>query len=198
VEKGLGTSSGSDELRLGPGEILMVHLLCDLLASSKAKSDFDPKLVKHILFSGHTWALDWAYAGLFNFGDSRDNSAAVRSEVLDILELWEALESGYEELSVAEKKRVAAEGKMSEGPRFPGFDANNEGTHLSVARLLVEHLDRFPRFKKRILNSHARLLEGYQRMVAAFAPMKRTLAGGELSVSQIIEILNARMFPKES
>jgi len=39
-------------------------------------------------------------------------------------------------------------------------------------------------------------IETYRRMLAEFLPMRGTLTGGELSASQIIEILKARIHPE--
>ena len=64
--------------------------------------------------------------------------------------------------------------------------------HPSIARFLVEKMNRFSRFKGRDFNSHSPSAVRQRRMVAAFEPIRATLdLGRQLSASQIIEILEA-------
>ena len=61
---------------------------------------------------------------------------------------------------------------------------------MSIARFIVEKMDRFSRFKKRDFNSHAPTAASYRRMTAAFEPIRATLGfGRDLGVDQIIELL---------
>jgi uncharacterized protein len=53
-----------------------------------------------------------------------------------------------------------------------GFDGNNESDLLGIARLLVDHMGRWSRFKDRDLNSHMPRRGTYERMLQAFEPMK--------------------------
>jgi uncharacterized protein YfbU (UPF0304 family) len=75
---------------------------------------------------------------------------------------------------------------------FPGFDGNNETEHLSIAKFMIDKLNRFPMFKDRGLNSHFPMLEIYRNMLEGFEPMRRELIGRELSSPQIIALLRPR------
>jgi uncharacterized protein len=114
--------------------------------------------------------------------------------VLDFLDMWSLIESGYDALSKPDKTRVEREiGAVGRMATFPGFDGNNEAEHLNVARFLIDHLDRYEQFKERELNSHMPSIEAYRRMYEVFEPMHRSLGvGGNLNAAQIIEILRAR------
>lgn len=188
-----GLLGGGSELRFTKGETLVVHMLCDLFKALKIKSDFDPNFIQSTLLGGHLWGLEWKYSGTFH--DHLD-SKEVRHEVVDVLDMWDFIESGYEALSAKKKTRVADEAEpFGKNPKFSGFDGNNETEHLGIARFLIDDLERFSRFKGRDLNSHMQSLDGYRRMLQVFLPMRETLVGVGLADTQIIEILNARAHP---
>ena len=117
------------------------------------------------------------------------------SEVVDILDMWYFIESGYAALSDADKTRVEKEAEpFGKDVKFPGFDGNNEIEHLSIAKFLVNKLGRFQSLN--IVNSHSRSIEMYKRMLPVFNLMRGNLGQNNLSVKQIIELLEARMHPE--
>ena len=117
------------------------------------------------------------------------------SEVVNILDMWSFLESGYDQLSDEQKQQIVEEmGLPGKNIRFPGFDENNEADYFIVARFLVYEMNRFQSFKGRELNSHSESLKDYRRMFMAFEPMRSKLIGGDLNVSQITTILKARKY----
>jgi len=181
-------------LRLNRGETLLTHMLCDLFKALKIKSEFDPKFIQAALHGGHLWALEWKYHGTFH--DHIDAPEAV-NEVVDILDMWDFIESGYAELSKKDKDRVESEAApFGKDPKFFGFDGNNETEHMGVARFLIEDMGRFSRFKGRgDLNSHHPSIETYRRMLRTFLPIRTTLVGTGLSAAQLIEILGEKTHP---
>lgn len=190
VEAGLETST-----RRGPvfndGETLIVSMICEIYKHLKIDGEIDPNFVQSALFGGHLWGLRWKYPGLFHGHVDNDTNV---SEVVNILDMWSFLESGFAKLSKVDKARVKSETGYDE-ITFIGFDGNNESEHLGIARFLIEELDRFASFKKRDLNSHMPVIESYRRMYHAFEPIRRTLTGGELNAGQIIEMMKARVHP---
>jgi len=193
VQIGLANSSATP-LRFSGGETLILHMLCQLFKSQKVKSEIDPSFVEAALHGGHLWGLEWEYSGIFH---RHVDPPAVVSDVVNILDMWEAIEEGFEELAKEEKSRVEKEVEpFGKDPRFSGFDGNNETTHMGVARFFIDDLKRFSRFKGRALNSHMPSLEMYRRMFAVYAPMRKTLMGGHLTSSQIIALLTARRCTK--
>jgi len=118
-------------------------------------------------------------------------------EVVDVLDMWSFLESSYGKLSKADKARVAKEADpFGVHVEFRGFDGNNETAYTSIARFLVDKMDRFSEFKGRDLNSHMPTLATYGRMLEVFLPLRETLIGGYLNTAQIIAILKARVHPE--
>jgi uncharacterized protein len=86
------------------------------------------------------------------------------------------LETSYKELPPADKARIEAEAEpYGKHVEFIGFDGNNETNYMSVARFLIDDLDRFSIFRGRELNSHMPSIHTYRRMLAVFIPMRPSL-----------------------
>ena len=190
----IGLGSTSTDVHLRDGEKLMLIMLRDLYKHHKIQGDIDPDFVAETINSGHHWGLGWRYPGIFDVSESNPNLVA---EVVDILDMWHHIETGYENLSDQDKAEVSQEAApFGQHVVFPGFDGNFETDHMSIAEYLVKFLGRFPRFKDRKMNSHLPTLDAYRRMLQAFQPMQCFLtAGSELFVSQIVELLKERMPP---
>ncbi len=190
IERGLEQDGGKHP-KLSDGERLMTFMLCEIMEKIGAKREIDPDFVSAALLGGHYWGLKWKYDYVFH--SHADSEKTVR-EVVDIIDMWDFIESGFKKLSSDDAARVKADAApFGDKVSFPGFDGNNESEYASAAAFLIEKLERFSRFRSRAhLNSHMPTLTGYRRMVAAFLPIRATLTGGELSASQIITVLNAR------
>ena len=189
AEAGLGVL-GQGRIRISHGETLVLMMLNDLYAHLKIEEpEIDPKFVAEALWRGHHWGLKWKYRGLFR---GHLDSEKVVHEVMDVLEMWFLIESGFDRLSDEGRKEVEEKvGPLGQHVRFPGFDGNNEGEHLSIARFLIDHLDRFVTFKGRSLNSHCPSIDEYRRMYEEFEPMRKNLVGRDLSGPEIINLLKA-------
>lgn len=179
------------ETKIDDGDRLVIMMLRDIQKSLKIKNlEVDPDFLADVIVGGHYWALDWEYTGLFH--DHVDNRQVLH-EVVDVLGMWSFLEEGYEMLSASEKARVEKEADpFGKYVSFTGFDGNNESEHMGIALFLVEKMDRFSRFKGRDMNSHHPAIEAYASMLAVFEPIRSTLVGRRLSVTEIISILKAR------
>lgn len=179
------------ETKIDDGDRLIIMMLRDIQKAMKIKNaEIDPDFVADAIFGGHYWALDWKYSGLFH--DHVDSREVVH-EVVNILDMWSFLEEGYEALSASEAARVAKEADpFGAHVKFTGFDGNNETEYMSIARVLVEKLDRFTRFKGRDMNSHCPSIDGYARMLMVFEPIRKTLIGRKLSTDETISILKAQ------
>lgn len=193
VEVGLG-SKQNKQLQISDGERLTLLLLCGIARKLGIKEGPEPDFIESVLHGGHLWGLRWKYSGIFH-GHADDDQTV--SEVTDILDMWEFLESGFNALGVSDKERVKTEAApFGDRVSFPGFDGNNESSYMGVASFLIEKLERFTRFRERAhLNSHMPTLAGYRRMLAVFLPIRATLIGSDLSAAQIIMIINARRQP---
>jgi uncharacterized protein YfbU (UPF0304 family) len=181
-------------MKLSDGEKLILVMLCDIYKELGIKGEVEANFVKSAINSGNLWGLKARYHGVFEMGD-RDPRTV--SEVGDILEMWWFMETAYKKMSKADQDRVKEAHHFGQDLKFPGFDGNNEGEHHSVALFLVRDLDRFEGIgSKHDLNSHCPSLDGYRRMLEVFAPLRRSIAGRELSATEIIELLNARAHPE--
>ena len=188
VATGLAVLRQTDN-RMSAGEMLILMMLRDLYKHLGAKGEVDPDFVAETMWGGHFWGLSWEYSGLFH---GHVDKPQVVDEVVDLLEMWHFIESGYDNLSNQERQNLESEvGLRGANVKFTGFDGNNESEQFGIARFLVGHLDRFQRFKGRDLNSHIPSIDTYRHMWQVFKPMRTTLAGGELTYKQLVEILKA-------
>jgi uncharacterized protein YfbU (UPF0304 family) len=196
IELGLNRTP-SEEVSFSDGEKLILTMLRDIykhLKINKTTSEIDPDFIGDVLLRGHYWALKLEMPGLYHGHKDNPKDLAFAMEVLD---LWDSLERGYEKLSKKERQRVEKEAEpFGKNVRFTGFDGNNETTLIGIARFLVEKMDRFERFKGRELNSHMPSVDIYKRMLKVYSPLRSTLTGGDLNVGQIIAILQAMMHPE--
>ncbi len=184
---------GENRVQISDGEKLIMTMLRDIYRGLDIKNgEVDPDFILSALVGGHYWALAWEYDGILH---SQQNREHIVYEVVNVLDMWSFLETGYKRLSEEEKEHIAQElDPFGKNILFPGFDGNNETGHFSIARFLVDEMNRFESFKGRELNSHSECLDGYRRMLVTFEPMRSKLTGGDLSVSQIITILKAREY----
>jgi uncharacterized protein YfbU (UPF0304 family) len=192
LELGLGRSSAR-VVKFSDGEKLLAMMLGDIYRHLKiGGGEIDPNFVSDVIVGGHYWAPTWDMSGLFH---SHEDDPRDVSFVVDVLDMWDFIESGYEKLEKKDKDRIEKEAEpFGKYVEFTGFDGNNEATHIGIARFLIEKMNRFTAFKGRELNSHMPTLATYRRMLSVFEPMRNGLIGHGLNATQIIAILKARMY----
>jgi uncharacterized protein len=193
VEAGLDAATSDKKIKLTDGDKLVLVMFCELFKQLKLKTEIDAEFVQAAINGGHLWALEWEYPGVFH---RHEDDRSVLSDVVDVMDMWFFLESGFAKLSKKDKERVEKEAApLGKYVIFTGFDGNSESERVGIARFLIEKLHRFTSFKGRELNSHMATTEAHRRMLAVFEPIRRTLIGRELNASEIIEILKARLHP---
>ncbi len=197
VETGLARSL-PEVITFRSADKLIIAMLADLYKHLKVDGEVDAELVMSALYGGHYWALNWQAPGLPThlFHNHEDKEEDV-TFVLDVLDMWDLIETAFQKLPEQEKNRVAAEVDSPFGKhiRFRGFDAysqNNESGLLRIAQFMVEKLGKFnTTFGGRDLDSHIPMADKYRRMYRVFEPTRRTLIGTALSTDQLIKVLKA-------
>ena len=181
-------------MQLSDGEKLILVMLSEIHKALKIKDGIEPDFVLETIHNNHLWGLTWKYSGI---PFSRQEEPHAVKEVVDAMDMWWFIEASYKKLSTADKKQLKKDADpFGEIPKFMGFDGNYETEHMSIARYLVEHLDRFGSFKRRDFNSHVPLVERYNRMYRLFEPMRPSLIGNNLlSVRQLTDLLKAEASP---
>lgn len=174
-------------------EKLIIWLLTEVLKNTKGYEEQKTlHLIQQAIYGGHYWALQWELTGiLHNHVDKREHV----SLVVDILDMWWFIEAACAKFTEEDKDRMASEagGPWHRDPKFAGFDGNNEGEYMSIARFLVDELGRFQDLKGRDFNSHSPTVARYRAMAARFEQMRPSLGMGKgLSVDQVIELLKVR------
>jgi uncharacterized protein YfbU (UPF0304 family) len=189
VDIGLGAVTGKS-IHLSDGDKLTFMMLREVMKHLKIKDpEVNVDFVAETIYGGHYWAPTWEMQGLFHKHADRPADVTL---VVNTLDMWDVIEGCIENLTPEEIDRVKA---ANHGylPQFQGFDGNEEGTLMSIARFMVEKMGRFSRFKKRAFNSHTLTAPRYRRMTKAFEPIRATLGFGRgLSVDQIIEVIKAK------
>lgn len=185
-----------DGFRLNNPDKLLIWMMSEVLKrqlqgsknAADARDDLRTvDLIQEAIYGGHFWGLVWEMPGVIH--NHSDNPRRVR-EVADILDVWSFIESAYSRLSAESKRLVKAETGWND-PKFHGFDGNNESEYVGIARFFVEKMGRWQSFKGRDFNSHTPTVARYSAMVGAFAPIRRTLDGRELTAKEIVRVLNA-------
>jgi uncharacterized protein YfbU (UPF0304 family) len=194
VETGLAEERG-DVIRLSDGEKLLLLLMRDLFKHLKVNgAESDVEFISKVIFGGHYWAPKWKLVGVFH--GHEDDPAHLRV-VIDVLDMWDCIERGYERLPKKEREHIAVEAEpFGKRVRFPGFDGNEEADYLHIADFLVNDMERFTRFAGRDLNSHVPTLGMHDRMLKVFRPMHSTHHGAELGAGQIATLLKAMPYPR--
>ncbi|MGJ7520228.1 YfbU family protein [Variovorax sp. LT1P1] len=186
VDIGLGTVTGKS-VHFSDGDKLNFMVLRDIVKHLKIKNaETEVDFVAETIYGGHYWAPTWEMQGLFHKHTDRPADVSL---VVDTLDMWDFIEACVEKLSPEETEKLKAS-NYGYLPKFAGFDGNNEASLMSIARFLVEKMNRFSRFKERDFNSHAPTAARYRRMTIAFEPVRATLGfGRDLGVDRIIELL---------
>lgn len=187
----IGLSAGSSRaVHFSDGEKMLMLMMGDLFKSLKIKEvNSKPEFLEEVIYGGHYWAPKLDMQGVFH--DHVDNPEDV-NHVVDVLDMWSFVEEAYERFDASQKAIIKQEvGDQVGFVKFTGFDGNNESSQMSIARFLVEKMDRFQRFKGRDMNSHYPTYDNYRRMLAVFEPMRSRLMGGGLNTKQVIAILQA-------
>ena len=170
-------------MRLSDGERLIAAMLAEVMKTVGANSEFDPDLLKTLLWSKDDWAIRLQYEHLFGESSASDDDV---KETVDILWMWGIVEHGISSLTGNEKKEAGT----WHWTKFDGFDANNDD-HYHIARTLIKNLGNFDEFEDRNLNSHSRLsLPNYRSMYEKFEGMLSANKGGPLSFDQLKELCN--------
>lgn len=147
----------------------------------------DIDMIMDAISSGHDWGIDWAFNGLFP--EETDSKSDV-DFVVDVLDMWQFIETGFEALPEADKQKVRDSDEfMGVSPKFAGFDGNNESNLMAIARFLIHRLDRFTHFAKRELNSHAPKSTRYRQMLMVWSGIRPKLGDRRISVDDLIALL---------
>lgn len=182
-------------MKLSNSEKLILLMLSEVYDKLELNG-VDTNLLRSAIYTENTWALDWEMPGVV--GSEREPTPPLVQEVVKYCDMWSFLEESYASFDAAIKEEIAKDAEpFGRHIRFPGFDGNNEADALSIARILVNDMGRFSRFKGRDLNSHSPLLPSYARMWEVFEPIRASLVGARFLTSKhVVSILLAMRHPE--
>ena len=187
IDIGLAGESKKD-VHFSDGEKMLILMMGDLYKKLEIKNaEMQPEFLADVIYGGHYWAPAWEMNGVFH--GHADNPEELK-HVVNVLDMWSFMEEAYETLSSDEKTLLVQEvGPWAREVKFAGFDGNEEGSQMQIARFMVEKMNRFTRFKGRSMNSHTLTYKRYADMYRLFEPIRPTLVGKRLNVRQLIELL---------
>jgi len=176
----------------------MLRLIAAMVADIHAKvgageeSGLDSKKVSTLLWNRQDWALHWEYGHLFEREEDNPDVTYVK----EVLEMWRAIEYSYSQLDESGKADVHARTKYlpDDGPKFGGFDGNNEAQYWAIARTMIEDLARWKEFKGRDLNTHSPTDRRYAAMLEAMKPYWDAIRAGRrrpMTADELVAVLNA-------
>lgn len=145
-------------------EKLLIWMLADI-GEKVGDNPEDHAFIKEAMFSGNYWAIEWQFPGIF----AEATPPEVVKEVVNILDTWSFIEDASNE-------------------KFPGFDGNYEGEHLSAARMMTEKMQRFESFKGRV-GQGVMGLDGYRGMAERFEVIRPRLDGRGMNSDELREVL---------
>lgn len=148
-------------------EKIQILLLCDIHEALGIKNSYDASLIKEAVETDNIWAINWEYHSL---STGEDNPDEVR-HVCAVLDMYDMLQFTYDNLSPAQQAQLANDVphfNPAHSLTFPGFDGNNEGRLMSVARMLTK-MGRF-NTQQITKNSHHPTYDTSERMLAVFLP----------------------------
>ena len=109
-------------MKLSDGEKLILVMLSEIHDKLKIENGIDPIFVKSAIEQGHVWALQWRYRGI-PFESRDDDTPDTALAVVDILAMWDILESSCKKLSPEEKERVETDAApFGHDVTFRGFE----------------------------------------------------------------------------
>jgi uncharacterized protein YfbU (UPF0304 family) len=180
-------------MNISDGEKLILLMLSDLYQKLELDGEIDPDFIKSALFNDQMWGISWKYTGI---PFANDETPPEVSFVVDVLDMWDFIELSVERLSKEDREVLAEQADpFGRNPSFNGFDGNNEGREMSIARFLINDLERFQRFSGRDLNCHHPSLDMHMRMLEAFKPIRERTPGTPLGVESLVQILSEQTNP---
>jgi uncharacterized protein len=181
-------------MKLSNSEKLIFLMLSDIY-DKLGLADIDTKLLRSAIYTENTWALDWEMSGVI--GSDGEPLPPLVQDVVKYLNMWSILEESHSSFDSEAKDKVAREAEpFGKHVRFPGFDGNNEARALSIARILIDDMGRFERFRGRDLNSHVPLISNYDRMLKVFESNRQSSTGNRtIGPEQMVVVLQAIRHP---
>lgn len=109
--------------------------------------------------------------------------------VYSVLDMYRCLNDSYNNLAIHDKEQIDP---LS--VNFPGFDGNNECEYLTYVEFLINELDLYSESKRPDLNTHARSLRYYEKMLPRYHEL---IDGGRYRLLTLHEIKHITEYQTE-
>lgn len=123
------------------------------------------KLLRSALSTNNSWALNWEIPDLGS--DLTDTPEEVIT-VVNFMYMWGALEDTWHAFPENIKENIMSNVQIGKTVKFPGFHSSEEFELYTIAKLFVDDMGKFQRYKGRDLNSHVPMRALYEKMYSTF------------------------------
>lgn len=123
------------------------------------------KLLRSALSTNNSWALNWEIPDL---GLDLNDTPKEAVDVVNFMYMWAILEDAWHTFPENIKENITNTIHIGKTVKFPGFHSTDEFELYTIAKLFVDDMGRFERYKGRDLNSHAPMRKLYEKMYSIF------------------------------
>lgn len=123
------------------------------------------KLLRSALSTNNSWALNWEIPDL---GLNLDDTPTEAVDVVNFMYMWGVLEDTWHNFQESIKEKIMGEVQIGKTVKFPGFHSIDEYELYTIAKLFVDDMGKFQRYKGRDFNSHAPMKNLYEKMYSVF------------------------------
>lgn len=145
-------------------EKLILLMLSDLHEAA-GLDKMNINFLRSAIITDNTWAINWEMPDLgLDLSDTPQDAI----DVVNFMHMWGVLEDTWNNISENKKENILEKVKIGKNVRFPGFHSSAELKLYRIARLFVDDMGRFERYKGRDLNSHVPMREQYEKMYSNY------------------------------
>jgi uncharacterized protein len=175
-------------LTLSDGEKLILAMLAGIYKKLEINDDIDPAIILSGVRSEAPWIIEREYGAIV----TSSSPPPEVTETYNILDMYRAIESSFQNLSDAEKEHVKKESDpFGEYVVFRGFDGNHDAQY-GILHDLVNIIGTYSERKGGIFNSHSSTsLPKYRKMLGVFNAMSDLRPHIDLTGDRLIQILKA-------
>lgn len=123
------------------------------------------KLLRSALSTNNSWALNWEIPDL---GLDLSDTPPEAIDVVNYMYMWGILEDSWHAFPENIKESISEAVQIGKTVKFPGFHSTEEFKLYTIAKLFVDDMGKFERYKGRDLNSHAPMRKLYEKMYSVF------------------------------
>lgn len=141
--------------------LLMLSDLHEVAGLDKVNTKF----LRSAISTNNTWAINWEMPDL---GMDLSDTPVEAIDIVNYMHMWGVIEDAWHSIPESRKESMIEKIQLGKFLKFPGFHSHQEEKYYRIAKLFVDDMGRFERYKGRDLNSHVPMLEQYKKMYSIY------------------------------